>query len=55
MNYFCRYLCLRLKDCREIRQINPSQTLMDLQYDVEHLEVRPQGRDLHVGVSLRCT
>ncbi len=31
---FARYLFLRFKDRREIRQINPSQTLMNLQYMV---------------------
>ncbi len=30
--YVCRYLFLRFKDGREFRQINPSQTLMNLQY-----------------------
>ncbi len=29
---FAGYLFLRFKDGREIRQINPSQTLMNLQY-----------------------
>ncbi len=32
MNYVCRYLFLRDKVGREFRQINPSQTLMNLQY-----------------------
>ncbi len=32
MNYVGRYLFLRFKDGREIRQKNPSQTLMNLQY-----------------------
>ncbi len=32
MNYVCVYLFLRFKDRHEIRQINPSQTLMILQY-----------------------
>ncbi len=32
MNYVCRYLFLRFKDSRKYRQINPSQTLMNLQY-----------------------
>ncbi len=30
---FVGYLFLRFKDGREIRQINPSQTLMNLQYN----------------------
>ncbi len=34
MNYVHWYLCLQFKDGREIRQINPSQTLMNLQYTV---------------------
>ncbi len=34
MNYVCGYLFLRFKDSREIRQINPSQTSMNLQYPV---------------------
>ncbi len=29
---FARYLFLRVKDGRKIHQINPSQTLMNLQY-----------------------
>ncbi len=29
---FAGYLFLRFKDSREIHQINPSQTLMNLQY-----------------------
>ncbi len=29
---FAGYLFLQIKDGREIRQINPSQTLMNLQY-----------------------
>ena len=29
---FAEYLFLRFNDCREILQINPSQTLMNLQY-----------------------
>ncbi len=29
---FAGYIFLRFKDGREIRQINPSQTLMNLQY-----------------------
>ncbi len=29
---FAGYLFLRFKEAREIRQINPSQTLMNLQY-----------------------
>ncbi len=29
---FAEYLFLRFKDGREIRQLNPSQTLMNLQY-----------------------
>ncbi len=29
---FAGYLFLLFKDCREVRQINPSQTLMNLQY-----------------------
>ncbi len=29
---FAGYLVLRFKDGREIRQINPSQTLINLQY-----------------------
>ncbi len=31
---FAESLFLRFKDGREIRQINPSQTLMNLQYHV---------------------
>ncbi len=31
---FAGYLFLRFKDCREIPQINPSQTLMNVQYQV---------------------
>ncbi len=32
MSYVCGYLFLRFKDGREIRQINRSQTLINLQY-----------------------
>ncbi len=32
MNYVCTYLFLRIKDSHEFRKINPSQTLMNLQY-----------------------
>ncbi len=32
MHYVCGYLFLRLKDGRQFRQINPSQTLMNSQY-----------------------
>ncbi len=32
MNYVCRYLFLRFKGGRKNHQINPSQTLMNLQY-----------------------
>ncbi len=31
MNYFCGYLFLRFNDGREFLQINPLQTLMNLQ------------------------
>ena len=33
---FAGYLFLRFKDCCEIRQINPLQTLMNLQYVGQH-------------------
>ncbi len=31
MNYVCGYLFLQFKDSHEFRQINPSQTLMNIQ------------------------
>ncbi len=34
MNYVCGYLFLRFEDGSEFRQINPWQTLMNLQYTV---------------------
>ncbi len=35
---FAGYLFLRFKDGREIRQINPSQTLMNLQYIAKDIQ-----------------
>ncbi len=37
---FAGYLFLRFKDDREIRQINPSQTLMNLQYSYKMMLVQ---------------
>ncbi len=34
MNYVCGYFFLRFKDGHEFRQINPSQSFMNLQYTV---------------------
>ncbi len=38
---FAWYLFLRFKDRREIRQINPLQTLMNLQYVIKFFLFRP--------------
>ncbi len=42
---FVGYLFLRFKDCRKFRQINPSHTLMNLQYQVNLYKVQLIDRD----------
>ena len=53
---FAGYLFLRFKDGREIRQINPSQTLMNLQYQTLKLVLvlLRSGLYSEVVLSLRC-
>ncbi len=56
-NRFAWYLFLRFKDGREIRQINPSQTLMNLQYSTSAL-ILCTGSDYMASVntySFPCT
>ncbi len=39
MNYVCGYLFFQLKDGHRFWQINPSQTLMNLQYYMYYMYV----------------
>ncbi len=51
---FAGYLFLRFKGGHEIRQINPSQTLMNLQYHIKHVKGRRLSLSSHCHSTCTC-